>query len=186
MPNCTSKKVWQQECFDERYRLLGIVEDRSFLMSATAAKLVEKYPRVVRDHAPPANRMTFSDVEEDAGWITAKMQKRTKLASVQGVKTWLRSCIAANDLWFMKSGLAVGMAQLVREPLKSPRAEEIFVFCKDGGEADGADLYINMAMWANRLDCVRLDVDLWSDVPKPEIVARLGRLRDRVGSSVWF
>lgn len=150
--------------------------------------VLEKSPRQALDyHAKPVERMNFNDVEASAAWIATKMRRKTDLASTQAVKTWLRSAIPSNDIWFVKSGNAVAMARLVREPLKMPRAEEIFVFAKDEEAAtDAADLYIAMAMWANRLDCTRLEIGLFTDVSKDEIQSRLGKLRPRDGMMVQF
>ena len=78
------------------------------------------------------------------------------------------------------------MARLVRTPLAAPRAEEIFVFCADDAQTDAADLYIPMSKWAVNLDCIKLDVDIFSDVTRPEIVKRLGPVKPRIGQTVFF
>ena len=136
-------------------------------MSATAAKII--YPIEVNEAPAPLRRMGFSDIEQSADWLATRLARRSVLATPQAVRTWLRSCLADNDCWFMRAGpdpepaTAIAMARLVRVPLGAPRAEEVFVFCRDGYQTDAADLYVPMAKWAVNLDCVRLDVDMHSE-----------------------
>lgn len=152
-------------------------------MSATATL---QYPVYGTDSPLPVVRMDYPDVERLSDWIATKLQKRTSLATPQAVKTWLRSCLYANDTWFARSAHAVAMARVVLEPLKAARAEEVFVFCEEGAEKEAADLYVPMSKWAVNLDCYRLDVDIFSDVPRGEITKRLGQMRARQGYMVHF
>lgn len=152
-------------------------------MSATAPL---QYPVYGTEKPPTVVRMDFPDVEKLSDWIATKLQKRTSFATPQAVKTWLRSCLYANDTWFVRSARAVAMARVVLEPLKAPRAEEVFVFCEDGAEKEAAELYVPMSKWAANLDCYRLDVDIFSDVTRGEITKRLGPLRARQGYMVYF
>jgi hypothetical protein len=148
--------------------------------------MTKTFPIEVNPSPLPFQRMNFPDIEELSDWIAGRLYKRSVMATPQAVRTWLRSCVADNDTWFVRSGGAVAMARLVRTPLAAPRAEEIFVFCVDGAELDAADLYIPMSKWAVNLDCIRLDVDIFSDVTRAEIVKRLGPVKPRHGQTVWF
>ena len=140
----------------------------------------------------PVQRMGPSEIEENVDWIAARLQKgneiiRLSAATPQAVRGWLRGCMTSNDMWLVASGRAVALAKLVREPLKAPRVEEVFVLAKAPEAAsDASGLYVAMAQWAENLGCARMEVSNFSDVPLKEIERRVGRLRQRQINMVVF
>jgi hypothetical protein len=147
----------------------------------------DSYPHIPTADPKPVARMTPSDLEEMHTWLHSRLVHRHPHASPQQTKTWLQGVLTDNGHWFVRSGDAVALARIVRDPLEfQPRAEEMFVLNRGGTSSDAADLYAYMAKWALNQEARSLDVQRFSDVPVKDMEIRLGRPRARNVHTVRF
>lgn len=147
----------------------------------------DSYPHIPTADPKPVARMTPSDLEEMHPWLHSRLVQRHPHASPQQTKTWLQGVLTDNGHWFVRSGDAVALARIVRDPLEpQPRAEEMFVLSRSGPLSDVADLYAYMAKWALNQEARSLDVLRFTDVPVRDFEMRLGKTRPRETRTVRF
>lgn len=120
-------------------------------------------------------RMTPPDLEAMGVWLVRRIRERYVDATPQAVLGWLRGCLFSNETWFVRSQHCSALAQVTRIPLESqPIATELFLLAQEGYADEAASLYVPMAKWAANHDCSRLEVDRFTDIPRPEIKRLLG------------
>jgi hypothetical protein len=138
-------------------------------------------PEVLASLAAPANpmavrRMGRSDLDELRPWLVGRLRERHTEATPGMVMGWLLGCLANNEYWFVRSGKAVALAQLVTIPLEpQPVAAEIFLLHQEGGEEQAAALYPAMASWAAHQNASRLEVMAFTDLGRVDVSMMLAR-----------
>jgi hypothetical protein len=120
-------------------------------------------------------RMTPPDLETMGVWLVHRIRERYTEATPAAILGWLRGCILSNEMWFVRSMHCAALAQITRLPLeKQPIATEVFLLAQDGYADEAVELYVPMAKWAANHECSRLEVDRFTDIPRPEIKRHLG------------
>lgn len=130
-------------------------------------------------------RFGLADFEPMGVWLVERLRERIPSLSDRGLAGWLRGAITSNEQLLICTDNAVGMAQIVRQPLlPAPQVEEIFVFTRNEAIEDGMAIYAEFRRWAEGIGASRLDVDRWSDVPREFIKQVLGKISLREVASV--
>lgn len=94
-------------------------------------------------------RMLPAEVDTYASWLVPLIQQYWDDPAIATVKGWLRMWSLSNHYNLGCTDDAVGLAQLVHDPMHvKPRVEEVFMFCKPGHTEDGIAIYAHWARWA--------------------------------------
>ena len=148
-------------------------------MAEAALKLEEP----VREPAP-VRRFELADLSEHGPWLMKRFAAVFPDVHEQHVAGYLRGLVYSNEHMFLYQDHAVALAQLVHSPGIKPVkiVQERFVWVEDPTDKDqleaAADFYLEIRQKAKMWDAERIIVCENTDVPKPLIEARLGRLLD--------
>ena len=97
----------------------------------------------------PVRRLLPAEVDNYAAWLVPLIQQYWGDPAPQVVMGWLRSWSLSNQHNIGCTDNAVGLAQLVMDPMHPvPRVEEVFLFCKPGHTEDGIAIYAHWGRWA--------------------------------------
>ncbi len=149
------------------------------MSQAAAIQTVEevRVPVAVRRFEP-------ADLSKHGPWLLKRFAVVFPDLPEKHVAGYLSGLIFDNEHAFFYQDHAVALAQLVHSPgIKSVKVvQERFVWVEDIKNKDqlenAADFYEHIKLWGMRQGAERIIVCENSDVPKPLIEARLGRLFD--------
>jgi hypothetical protein len=149
------------------------------MSQAAAIETVEEVrePALVRRFEP-------ADLSRHGPWLLKRFAVIFPDMSEKYFAGYLSGLIFDNEHAFFYQDHAVALAQLVHSPgIKTVKVvQERFVWVEDRNNKDqlenAADFYTHIKLWGTRQSAERLIVCESSDVPKPLIEARLGRLFD--------
>lgn len=120
-------------------------------------------------------RVSPIDFDDIGAWLVERLQARHPNASQQAIMGWLRGCMFANSIWFVRTRDAVALAEIVRVPLEEqPIVIEHFVLSREEAVDEAADLYPAMASWAANQNASALHWDRYSDVSRIQFKNRCG------------
>jgi hypothetical protein len=148
-------------------------------MAEAALKIEEPLREIAQ-----MRRFEIADLTTHGPWLLKRFAIMFPGMSEQNIAGYLRGLIYGNEHIFWYQPHAVALAEFIHAPgLKMTRlVQERFVWCENKDDKDqlenAADFYIHMKRWAKSKDAERMIVCENSDVPKPLIEARLGRLFD--------
>ena len=132
---------------------------------------------------PPAPqwRVSIADIADLSTWLLDRLYNKHPHATPQMILSWLRSCMDANGMWFVRSANACALAELVRVPLEpQPIVMEHFVLSRSCLNAyEAADLYPAMASWGAHQNAATLHWERHSDVPRGQFQKRCGGFRQK-------
>lgn len=129
---------------------------------------------------PPHRRVGLVDLEELRGWLVPRLQQKHPKANHGLVYAWLRGALFSNMVLFVRTEHAVGMVEIVQEPLEiQPVALERFVLAMEGFAEEAAALYVPMADWAEGHNASRFDLERHTDVARGDIRGMLGKLEKK-------
>ena len=149
-------------------------------MSQTAAiESVEevRQPALIRRFEP-------ADLSKHGPWLLKRFAMVFPDLTEKCVAGYLSGLIFDNEHAFFYQDHAVALAQMVHSPgIKTVKVvQERFVWVEDVKNKDqlenAADFYVHIKVWGIRQGAERIIVCENSDVPKPLIEQRLGRLFD--------
>lgn len=133
----------------------------------------------------PARRFGIVDLGEKAVWLGDRLRLRyPHLGDNRMIVGWLRGMIDSNECLFIRNPHAVCLAQVVKETLSpQPTVVERFVLAEDPANElhvdHAASLYDDMLLWAESVKAKEMVVEKFTDVPRPIIKERIGRLTAR-------
>jgi len=148
-------------------------------MAETAAKAGEMM-EVAAHEAQTVNRFGTPDLNDKGIWMTRRIREKYGHLQDRFIVGWLGGLTAKNENYFVHTKNAVALAEKVTEGLNPiPSVKVWFVLAKDPKNSehieDAADLYQAIAKWASDMGALRvIDLDKFTDVPKPLIQRRLG------------
>ena len=118
-------------------------------------------------------------------WLTKRLQEKHAEANAGEIAGWLRGCLFSNQMIFIRTEHAVGLAELCMEPLeRQPFAREVFVLAMEGHTDEAVPMYAAMASWAAHQNCSRLEVDNHTDVMRADMKQQVGGFRTK--SKAWM
>jgi len=83
-----------------------------------------------------------------APWLVPLLQEQFGVQNQTIVNGWLRMWMLENQFNIACSDHAVGLAQIVNDPMDpTPIVEEVFTFCQPGFETDGIEIYRHFEAW---------------------------------------
>jgi phospholipase C len=147
-------------------------------------------PEPIVRQASEIRRVSRQDLDGLRPWLGARLAKLYPHATEPQVFWFLCSILSENAYWFVRNDVAIGMANLLRDPLSRPRVVERFVLAigydgRDGDnemdlpdvEADEAalTLYPSMIQWARSQECERVTVTVWSDAVLSHVERKIGK-----------
>jgi hypothetical protein len=121
-----------------------------------------EYPPIVM------RRVDLAEFDFIAPWLVHRLTERHPNATPQQIISWLKSCIANNEHFFVRTDHACALAQVRRVPLeRQPVATEVFCFAEaDEWVHEAAYLYPKIASWAAHQDASTFEFDVFSDVKR--------------------
>lgn len=132
---------------------------------------------------PPAPqwRVSIADIADLSTWLLDRIYDKHPHATPQMILSWLRACMDANGMWFVRSANACALAELVRVPLEpQPIVMEHFVLARTHMDVyEAADLYPAMASWGAHQNASTLHWERHSDVPRGQFQKRCGGFRQK-------
>ena len=137
----------------------------------------------IREPAP-VRRFEMADLSRHGPWLMKRFAAKFPDMSEQQIGGYLRGLISANMIQFLYQDHAVALAEVAYSPgiKQTMVVQERFVWVEDRNDKEqiesAADFYCQMKTWAKGMGAERIIVCEDSDVPKPLIEARLGRLLD--------
>lgn len=146
-------------------------------MAEAALKIEPREPAPVR-------RFEVADLSQHGPWLMKRFAMKFPDLPEQAIGGYLRGLTTANASMFLYQQNAVALAEVVYSAgiKRAMLVQERFVWVEDRTDKDqledAADMYDHMKAWAKGLGAERIIVCEDSDVPKPLIEARLGRLFD--------
>ena len=136
-------------------------------------------------HVPaPVRRFEMADLTQHGPWLMKRFVSKFPDTNERYMAGYLSRLLYDNEHLFLYQPHAVALAQLVLSPGIRPVkiVQERFVWVEDRNDKmqleDAADFYSEMKLWGKRQSAERIFACEDTDVPKPLIVARLGRLFD--------
>jgi hypothetical protein len=136
-------------------------------------------------HVPaPVRRFEMPDLSQHGPWLMRRFQTKFPDVPDSHIAGYLSGLVYNNEHMFLYQPHAVALAQLVLSPGIKPVKimQERFVWVEDRNDKEqlenAADFYSEMKLWGKRQNAERIFACEDTDVPKPLIVARLGRLFD--------
>jgi len=160
-----------------------VLEDRD---TSRPEPVPENRQEIVFDTTTKADlsvsRFMYEDLLTIGPWLATRlrMDRRPDLSD-RMVIGWLRGCMDNNLFCLLKNENAVGLAQITYDPLDPrPVLEELFVYTKDGCEADGLPILDRFIEWGKQMQAFRVVFGGESDVPGQMIEERYGRTKQRV------
>jgi hypothetical protein len=136
-------------------------------------------------HVPaPVRRFEMADLSQHGPWLMKRFIAKFPDADERYIGGYLSGLVYDNSHMFLYQPHAVALAQIVLsagiKPVKI--IQERFVWVEDRNSKEqleaAADFYSEMKLWGKRQSAERIFACEDTDVPKPLIVARLGRLFD--------
>jgi hypothetical protein len=132
----------------------------------------------------PVRRFEMADLSQHGPWLMKRFIAKFPDADERYMAGYLSQLIYDNSHMFLYQPHAVALAQIVLscgiKPVKI--VQERFVWVEDRNDKEqienAADFYSEMKLWGKRQSAERIFACEDTDVPKPLIVARLGRLFD--------
>ena len=146
-------------------------------MNATAEKIEPREPAFVR-------RFELADLSRHGPWLMKRFALAFPEVPERTIAGYLRGLIESAEYMFLYQDHAVALAQLIHLPgfKVTSVVQERFVWVEDKNSKDqleaAADMYDHMHEFAKRRAAERMFVCENTDVPKPLIEQRLGRLFD--------
>lgn len=125
-------------------------------------------------------RFGTPDLADKGIWMARRIREKYPHRQDRWIVGWLGGRTSLNDYFFVTTKNAVLMAQLFYGELDGePSVRILFVLVKDPKDkdhlAEGAFLYAETVKWASNLGATKvIDLDLFSDVPKPFIQGAIG------------
>lgn len=136
-------------------------------------------------HVPaPVRRFDMADLTQHGPWLMKRFVSKFPDTNERYMAGYLSRLLYDNEHLFLYQPHAVALAQIVLSPGIRPVkiVQERFVWVEDRNDKqqleDAADFYSEMKLWGKRQSAERIFACEDTDVPKPLIVARLGRLFD--------
>lgn len=136
-------------------------------------------------HQPvPVRRFEIADLSKHGPWLIKRFMLKFPNFTDRAIGGYLTPLVYDNAHLFLYQPHAVALAQLVHTPGIRPVkiVQERFVWVEDRNDKEqlehAADFYGQMQQWAKGQDAERIVVCEDTDVPKPLIEARLGRVFD--------
>lgn len=132
----------------------------------------------------PVRRFEMADLTQHGPWLMKRFVSKFPDTNERYMAGYLSRLLYDNEHLFLYQPHAVALAQLVLSPGIRPVkiVQERFVWVEDRNDKqqleDAADFYSEMKLWGKRQSAERIFACEDTDVPKPLIVARLGRLFD--------
>jgi len=129
-------------------------------------------------------RFEQADLTTHGPWLMKRFMAKLPDVREQHIGGYLRGLVYDNEHLFLYQDNAVALAQVIHSPgIKATKVvQERFVWIRNredkAAQEAAADFYEHFKAWAIRLGAERIIVHEDTDVPKPLIVARLGRLFD--------
>lgn len=136
-------------------------------------------------HVPASvRRFEMADLSQHGPWLMKRFIAKFPDADQRYMAAYLSSLVYDNAHLFLYQPHAVALAQIILSPGIKPIkiVQERFVWVEDRKDEaqleNAADFYSEMKLWGKRQNAERIFACEDSDVPKPLIIARLGRLFD--------
>jgi hypothetical protein len=136
-------------------------------------------------HVPaPVRRFEMADLSQHGPWLMKRFIAKFPDADERYMAGYLSGLVYDNSHMFLYQPHAAALAQIVLSPGIKPVKiiQERFVWVEDRNSKEqleaAADFYSEMKLWGKRQSAERIFACEDTDVPKPLIVARLGRLFD--------
>lgn len=136
-------------------------------------------------HVPaPVRRFEMADLSQHGPWLLKRLLAKFPDVNERYVAGYLSNLVYNNEHLFLYQPHAVALAQIVTSPGIKPIKiiQERFVWVEDPKDKEqlenAADFYSEMRVWGKRQGAERIFACEDTDVPKPLIIARLGRLFD--------
>ena len=126
----------------------------------------------------------MADLSQHGPWLMKRFVAKFPDADERYIAGYLSRLIYDNEHLFLYQPHAVALAQIIHSPGIKPIKiiQERFVWVQDRADKEqlenAADFYSEMKLWGKRQNAERIFACEDSDVPKPLIVARIGRLFD--------
>lgn len=147
--------------------------------------MAEAALKVEEPHVPvPVRRFSTADLSEHGPWLMKRLIAKFPDVSERWIASYLSRLVFDNEHLFLYQPHAVALAQVVFTPGIKPVkvVQERFVWVEDPKDKaqleNAADFYSEMKLWGKRQDAERIFACEDTDVPKPLIIARIGRLFD--------
>lgn len=146
-------------------------------MAEAAVKIEIREPAFMR-------RFEVADLSRHGPWLLKRFAMKFPDLTEQQIGGYLRGLTTANASQFLYQENAVALAEVTFSAgiKRSMIVQERFVWVEDRNDKEqleaAADFYDMMKQWSKGLGAERIIVCEDSDVPKPLIEARLGRLFD--------
>lgn len=126
------------------------------------------------------SRFGTPDLSDKGIWMTKRIRAQFPHLQDRYILSWLGTKMPDNSCLFVHTKNAVVMAEKIVEDLnQQPSVKVWFVLARDKDNKDhieeAADLYEAVSSWAADIGAFRIiDIDKFTDVPKPIIQTRLG------------
>jgi hypothetical protein len=146
-------------------------------MADAAVKEVPREPATVR-------RFETADLNTHGPWLLKRFQAKFPAFTEREIAGYLSGMVYNNEHLFLYQDNAVMLAQMTFSAGIRPErvVQERFVWVRDRKDQEqleaAADFYTEIKTWAKRQDAQRIIVCEDSDIPKPLIIARIGRIFD--------
>jgi len=146
-------------------------------MAEAALKIEDREPATIR-------RFEIADLSTHGPWLLKRFQTLFPDVTEKYIAGFLRGIIYSNEFSFLYQDNAVALAQIIASPGIKPIkiVQEHFVWIADRNDKDqaenAADFYVHFKQWGKQQGAERMFVMENSDVPKPLVEQRLGRLFD--------
>jgi len=147
-------------------------------MAEAALKIEEvREPAFVR-------RFELADLSRHGSWLMKRFTAKLPDVHEQRIGGYLRGLLFDNEHLFLYQDHAVALFQVVYSPGIKPVkvVQERFVWAENRADKTqlemAADFYTHALAWAKRMGAERIIACEDSDVSKPLIIARIGRLFD--------
>lgn len=125
-------------------------------------------------------RFNMEDIQLTSSWLVPRLRERWSRVTDTSFVGWMRSFMADNQFSFMRTENAVGLAQLINDPMSPDLiVDEIFVWTTPGHEKEGGAIYDHWKRWGIGVRAVEFRFGYDTDVPIPVIRAVVGGKRTR-------
>lgn len=132
----------------------------------------------------PVRRFEVADLSQHGPWLMKRFAAKFPDMTEQAIGGYLRGLTVANASMFLYQQNAVALAEVTFSAgiKRVMIVQERFVWVEDRTDKDqledAADFYDHMKNWAKSMGAERMILMEDTDVPKPLIEARVGRLFD--------
>lgn len=134
-------------------------------------------------------RFELADLQAWGNWIFNRLKEQPRYAHLNErmFSGWVRNWIVNNEMLFVRNDGAVALAEICRDSMQPrPWVREVFLYAKEGADADGIELYRFINDWAKQLDSIRFIVGEDSDISLEQIADVIGKVIKRQLSYIKF